>query len=367
VGILKIKDLTIELLPKFLKRRSDKEIDVVRKNVLFMLDYVLSNFLNFETNIAELEKTEDLNILELLTYAFAKNLLKLLKVKIYREYIKKQERIKFIKGKILFNEYDIAIPHLIPCEFFEYSLDNIINRILKYTCYILLKLTEIDPNYRLLKQIMTILKDVQLTPIQQKDFEKVRFHRLNIEFKPYIEFCRLLLSNISTTLEPTSDVQFFSFIIPMHELFEKFISEVIRRHKDFLLGEDSEVLLQKCIGYIAQEKNKPMFRLIPDIIIRKNNKTYIIDTKYKLIRGDISRDDIYQMYIYGYKSKSSKIILIYPQHIAPKIKMLDLIYENSKIAELYVRTIDLSIKLYNENEFKEKFLSNLKDILSVLD
>ncbi len=363
VGVIKVNDLLIEILPKFLKYHIDKKsIDIVRRNILFMLDYVFPN-LNVASNIAELKKTEDLDILELFIYIFSKNLLNLLKIRLYRDYVRRQENTKFIRGRLLFNKYNLATPHIIPCEYFEYSLDNIINRILKYTCYVLLKLTKTPQNYWLLKQILSILSDVQLVTIRQKDFDNIEFNRLNIDFKMYIDFCKLLLSNVSTTLEPSSDVKFFSFLIPMHELFEKFIAEVIKRYKEELIGRDAKIYAQKYIGHIVIEKGKEKFRLKPDIIIKKNGRVYIIDTKYKLIKTDVSREDIYQMYIYGYRANSHKIILLYPEHLYSRNKTLDLVYHN-RTAKLYIRTVNLSIDLYNNFS---KFLSNLKEVLNVLE
>lgn len=62
---------------------------------------------------------------------------------------------------------------------------------------------------------------------------------------------------------------------------------------------------------------KKQFALRPDIVIRKDNRTIIFDTKWKRLYKNeknygISQEDMYQMYAYSKKYETSEVWLLYP-------------------------------------------------------
>ena len=56
----------------------------------------------------------------------------------------------------------------------------------------------------------------------------------------------------------------------------------------------------------------------PDIVITQNAKTFIMDTKWKVLSDSkvnygISQSDMYQMYAYHKKYNAQNVTLLYPQ------------------------------------------------------
>ncbi len=368
VGVIKAGDITIEIFPKFLKKGKEDELKkIASKNLLKMLEYT-QRWKFKEIDYASLEKVEH-DFFEILIYLFAKNLLSLLKVKQNYEYVRKREELRFVKGRIDFARYtNPARLHIIPCIHYERSMDNLINRTLKYTCYLLLKTTKSSENYFMLRRILEILDEVTLSPITLQEVERITFNRLNADFKPFIDICRLILEGSTLTLQ-ASKIETFSLMIPMEKLFEEFIAEMIRMNRE-IIPENvrGRIYIQKSVGYLATKNSSKYFELIPDIVLEGEEKA-IIDTKYKLLNEEernygVSQQDIYQMYVYCKETGAKKCLLIYPEAHNGKIESS---WELGKDKiKLYVRTVSLEHDLTSENG-RRVFIKNLERALECLE
>ena len=371
-GVIGFGDVRLEILPKFLKRRYDRGL--LTPDEVEGREKILSNLLEMlkrtrrlkvkETDIALLDKED--NFFEIFVYLFAKNLLNLLKCKVDAGYVKKNEELSFVRGKIDVKRYiNPARFHRVPCVFYERSMDTPINKTLKYVCYLLSKKVNNQENYRLLKQIMAILDSATLTPVSADYVKRITFNRLNVDFKPFIDFCEVILRSSTLSLQG-SQIEFFSILFPMEKLFEEFIADVIRTTEDLheIFG-DYDLQIQKGIGHFVI-KPKELFKLIPDIVIKAENEHYIIDTKYKLLdpedrKHGVSQQDLYQIFAYCKKLNAKKALLLYPKELNEK--------DNEKIGDnftlmdgtkVFVRTISLNYDLKKE---WNKFVNELKDVL----
>ena len=108
------------------------------------------------------------------------------------------------------------------------------------------------------------------------------------------------------------------------------------------------------------------FKLVPDITLKTHGKTYIIDTKYKLLSPEdktlgISQQDMYQIYTYTTKAKAEKALLLYPKHLTQINKKWHIKTQNKTI-EITANTINLSTDLAKT----KKYSKQLKQILDQL-
>lgn len=371
-GVIGFGDVRLEILPKFLKRRYDRGLltpDEVedRKKILSNLLEMLKRTRRLkvkETDIALLDKED--NFFEIFVYLFAKNLLNLLKCKVDAGYVRKNEELNFVRGKIDVKRYiNPARFHRVPCVFYERSMDTPINKTLKYVCYLLSRKVNNQENYRLLKQIMAILDSATLTPVSADYIRKITFNRLNVDFKPFIDFCEVVLRSSTLSLQG-SQIEFFSILFPMEKLFEEFIAEVIRTTEDLheIFG-DYDLQIQKGIGHFVIEPDK-LFELVPDIVIKTKNESYVIDTKYKLLDPEdrklgVSQQDLYQIFAYCKALKAEKALLLYPKELNENDNKE--IEENFTLMDgtkVFVRTISLDYDLKKE---WNDFVNELKDVL----
>jgi len=363
-GVVRVGNISLEVLPKFLEGDIDEIKPTIMSNLLVMLSYARRLSIK-EVDIAKLDLRND--FFEIFVYLFSKNLLNLLKVKQDRGYVRRSDELRFIREKIEVRKYgNPARLHKIPCIFHERSMDTPINRTIKYTCYLLLKLIRSEDTFRLLKQIISVLDPVRLEPIPLDIAAKISFNRLNQEFRPYIETCINFLRGFSLTLQ-ASKVEFFSLMIPMEKLFEEFISTLLEeRFQDFFKAKP---VPQKSVGYLAVREDKGEFSLIPDIVIEKNGKKYLIDTKYKLLNPEdrklgVSQQDLYQMHAYAAKTRAEKILLLYPHFKGEEVPQTkwDLEFEGWR-TELFVRTVNLHYDLRKE---EDRFIDELESVLGCL-
>ena len=369
IGVVKTGSVTIEILPKLFKDdRYEKHRAVIARNLLKMLSY--SEKLSIrEIDSADLD-TEELDFFEIFIYFFAKNLNELIKSTQKKEYIKNSEELRFIRERIDIRRYtNPARLHIIPCNYHELSIDNTLNRTLKYTCYLMSRMVKNTDTFRLLRSISGILDSVILSPVSLSEIDRISFTRLNRKFEPFIRTCRIFLSHSTLTLQ-ASDVETFSLLIPMETLFEEFIAEVLKEDPDYFFGPQTSISPQQYVGKLANsEDGSGVFSLRPDIVLKRGSEIAIIDTKYKLLDDEdrkygVSQADMYQMYAYVTKTDAVSSMLLYPDTELKESRTFYYNLENDRkrSVPLYITSIKLSYDLTSEKGWSE-FRENLKNVI----
>lgn len=100
---------------------------------------------------------------------------------------------------------------------------------------------------------------------------------------------------------------------PSYDLYEKYVAKYIKQ----VFGDEWDVSVQEETHSLFQV-NK--FMLKPDIVLRKDERCIILDTKWKELINDeeknygIKSEDMYQMYAYAGKYNTKEVWLLYPEH-----------------------------------------------------
>lgn len=131
---------------------------------------------------------------------------------------------------------------------------------------------------------------------------------------------------ILTKLVPmtdSSDKKSFAFLFDMAVVFEKFVEKMYKEIDPSTIGQYS-----KSFGKL---------HLRPDIY----TDSKIIDVKYKSYdRGGLSRDDKYQMYVYGKNFGIKNTMILYPKHLEDVEENLEL-GKGEEMVRLELRSLDL--------------------------
>ena len=346
-GILNFDNQDFYILPKIANHNDEQNLNIF----IYMLMYAYDvNLLNENTSLSENLKSN--NILEVFVQMFANGLLQELKKGMYKKYITEQDNLSVLKGKYLINEnlkYNFT-KNKIYCEYDEFSPNNSLNQFFLYTVKYLQKFVK---DKKLLKQCELIFDEVEYKSVDINRLETINFDRLNLRFKTSFEIALLLLKQSIPLF--SQDKKSFAFLFDMNVLFEKFIARILKS-----LDDDAKIQNQDNFGDLT---------LKPDIIIKSKN--LIIDCKYKILKENktSSRNDRYQMYVYGNNFKlemNFRTILLYPKNLNEKdLNNKKPIYlgNNDRKVELRIRYIDLSFNEYNFEKYMEEIKNRIRTII----
>ena len=375
VGIIRVGGISIQVLPKIMRSANIREHQALSaSNLLQMLSS--SGIIPFTHPRAAFLDIHRIDLFEIFIKLFADELQHLIHHTQSREYVRKSDYLRFVRGKITINQYsNPARMHVIPCTYHDFSIDTLLNRTLKYTCHLMSRSVSDHQTIRKLRSITNILDQVTLTPITVSDVDRISFTRLNRVFEPFIRICRLFLHHSTLTLQ-VSHIESFSLMIPMEKLFEAFIASTLKQDPVYFFGQGFTVQGQKQIGYLAKdETDRNVFLMRPDIIIEGGDRPIIIDTKYKILKPEeskygVSQSDMYQMYAYAMYTNASSCMLLYPDILVSHKRDFTFKTSNQGNIHLMIRSIPLSCNLSDPkgwNDFRENLSAIMRPLATIAE
>lgn len=374
VGLIQVKNLSIEILPKIYKENSYK-IEQAQKNLLYLL-YYCYDIPIAESEIALMQKRKS-NWFEILTYIYSKKLQDLFKKGANKQYITIEDNLPLLKGKWMIQQHiriNTFQKHLFYVNYDEFSVDIPLNRILRFVTNKLKFQSQDLSNRNSLYMLDQWMEEISLISNASPELKKVIFTRLNENYRPVFNLAMLFIEGHA--IEPSvGSSNAFAFTFDMNSLFESFIGKFIKNNRNEILPEhlkNCNIHLQAIDNRLplAKDSNgKHVFYMKPDIILKENESfKLIIDTKYKLLdnkekKWGISPQDMYQMAAYATRYDCPHVILLYPRTAGMNESILmeyKLENVNSKIK---IVTVDFRVDFTEPNN-KMKLIKELNTILS---
>ena len=380
VGVVQVGDLTLQIFPKLLRTSSYESLEshktVVMGNLLKML--AVGGEIPIKPSEIAGVLSEKAPFLEILISIYSQKLLETLRYHRHYTYRTIEEDLNHVKGQINFALYASRWHrrHVLPVRYNDRTMDNPLNRTLKYGAYLMSRLTQSRENYRRLKSAMGLLEGVPTVPVSIHETYRIKFNRLNIVFKPLVEIARMFISGTTVRLQ-TGKIETFTFLVPMEKVFESFVAGLLTNSRYEVLPREFEGSVIKTQHHIGNLLAEGKFWLIPDITIQTAYGTkIIIDTKYKLLNKEdqklgVSQSDLYQMYAYASHWNADVVVLLYPaiSNVINREWHFNIKVEGTeKKVPLLIRSLDLGrFNMLNDKEWKEfleEFRNLIREILS---
>ncbi|WP_424961005.1 McrC family protein [Ekhidna sp.] len=315
VGVIKVGDLSIEVLPKTDKHEQLNEGDwqsVLLKMLLISIQVEAKTTTKADITIRQH------SVLETYLSLFLKEAQRLIHrglVKKYRTNIGNQSALK---GKLLVHQQ--VTKNAVHAERFYvahqvYNRDNVFNYIIKAALECICNIGSIG----LTKEAQALLlyfPDCTPVKIDEKLFARLQYDRKTDGYRRALELARIILLNYHPDLKGGSN-QILAIMFDMNLLWESFITWSLRR----AVRDRGEVLAQAKKLFWHHEDNWNL-RLKPDIVLKMDGETTIIDTKWKFQSG-VSIEDVRQLYAYQHYFESNSGYLLYPNRLDKKSVVIE--------------------------------------------
>lgn len=304
VGVLQIGKFTIEILPK-----ADKSIKLGEEarwqKVLISMLLKSGNSPVSAPTYSDLQLKKN-NILELYVNLFLDKVQQLINEGLLKKYKLTEGNLYVLKGRLLFSRQ--LQNNLIHAERFftsytTYNHNNVYNQII---CQTLKLIPEISSTINSSKARQLLLSFPELDNLKVTDtlFDKLVIDRKTERYRPVLMIAKLLLLNYYPGLS-TGRNHILALMFDMNKLWEKYVLKSLKEAS--VSHDDMEISGQEIEEFWDGRTIRP------DIIIRTGAKTFIIDTKWKLLKdSDPSIEDVRQMYAYNHHFNSGCSVLLYP-------------------------------------------------------
>jgi len=281
------------------------EDSILIKNIYHMLSYAFR--ILKETNYEKIKTESFENIHDLFASILSKGIAKQLKQGLHQEYIEIHEDLPLLRGKINLrqtNKNTIKQKRLLSCDYDHLSENNTYNQILKLTMHILSKNNYVKDDYKLaLRKNMSCFTDIDDIEVRDINWSTLTSARNNLNYIMLINICFFVVEGLLISTEK-GEFALSSYLDEqtMSSLYERFVLEYFRFHHPNLKARAAQVKWN-----IDDDAIKFLPVMQTDILLEKDDRTLIIDTKY-YERSMISKQDfdsakyrsnnLYQIYAY---------------------------------------------------------------------
>lgn len=302
VGVIQIDGLTIEILPK--ADRNKEGDKALWQNVLLNMLKVCKRIPVETVSETQLKKKYN-SILDVYFELFLTEVSRLVNRGLIKKYQSHHGNQKALKGRLLFSkniQRNLVHKERFYCEYTIYNKDHEVHQIL----YCALRILDgfINPALKdKLNRLLFEFQDFEKINVQPNHFKKIVFNRKNQHYERAVEIAKIIILNYSPSLNYGND-NMLTLLFDMNVLWEEFIYRTLHKHKP----EGVEVKFQNVDRFWENKTIRP------DIVVKTEDDTFVIDTKWKIVESNKpSDDDLKQMFTYNLHWGAKRTMLLYPK------------------------------------------------------
>ena len=359
VGLIELKkDLQIQILPKISYGSGTDNENTKTKRIFLRMLRSMGDFPGKIFNEASL-KVDRMNLYELFINLYLQEVRQLIKRGIQSSYVTREDNLKFYKGNLLVSSHikmNASHRERFYMSFDEFHPNRPENRLIKSTLLKLQKMSVSAENAKEIRQLLVSFEMVEPSRNYEKDFSRVVIDRNTKNYETLMQWSKVFLLNKSFTTF-SGDTISRALLFPMEKVYESYVAKELKKS---FIPEGWYVYTQFRGNYLFEEP-RPQFSLRPDIIMKRGDRTIILDTKWKNLINDeyhnygISQADMYQMYAYSKKYRTPEIWLLYPENDEMRDhRPIEYISNDLEKTHIRIHFIDLEHMDDNLRELKKK-------------
>lgn len=303
VGVIQIGKTTIEVLPKA-GRENNKDI---WQGVLLDMLKTCHLLTSKNTGTAQLRLKSN-SLLHLYFELFLNEVETLIKRGLIKKYRRETGQSKSLKGPIQFAKH--ISQNTIHKERFYinhslYDKDHLVHQIINETIKVVSHFTSEPVVLDKLNRVKTLFPQTNDLKVKSMHFKKIPLSRKHIPYEKALLIGELILMNYRPDIK-SGNKDLIALMFDMNMLWEEYILQSLKNdgNKNFIVrGQKKKVFWNTKV-------------IKPDIVLESRSekgKTFIIDTKWKVVNdGKPSDDDLKQMYAYNYRWNCDHSMLLYP-------------------------------------------------------
>ncbi len=215
----------------------------------------------------------------------------------------------FVKGRILFAEdirYNCSHRERTYQSFQVFDTDRAENRLIRATLRYLRTVSSEYGNRREIRRLLPYFDGCSEIEGVDMELRRCVSDRNMKHYGKAIKWCDIFLHNQTFSTFSGSDVA-YTFLFPMEKVFESYVAKTLEANLvDFDVSVQNREKTLFDTGLVRQVR--------PDIVLKHNSKTIVLDTKWKTIGSNenITDDDLRQMKEYS-KDFGGPAVLLYPK------------------------------------------------------
>ena len=309
VGVIQVKNLTIEILPKADYTEDSEESKSKWRNALISMLQECKLIKLSSISNAKL-KLKSASILDLYYEAFLTETERIVRQGLVKSYRSISENLNKVKGKINFTKNTLK-NYLHKEKFFVehkvYDVNNKFNQVLLKALVTLASLSN-NPKYLVrIKKLLLDFENVREKNITSSWFNNLQYSRNSERYKYAVTLAKLIILKYSPDLKGGKE-DVLAIMFDMNMLYEHYIYRKLK-----VLQHDSTIPIIRVHG----QNRKPFWEtrgLRADIVVETESNNFVIDTKWKILKTNMpSDDDLKQMFVYNLHYDSDLSILLYPK------------------------------------------------------
>lgn len=310
VGLIQLESgMKIQILPKI---EFGTGADETREVLLKMLKE-MKNFSGWKLSAAKLASGST-NLYDIFIDMYLQEAKLLVKRGLRSDYEKVEGNLKSYKGKLLVSRQlreNLVHQERFYVRYQKFTRNRAENRLIKTTLLRLKKAASREKQIQEIRNLLPVFEEIPVSSNIRNDFEKVRADRNSREYEQIIQWSKVFLEDESFACFSGNE-KARSLLFPMEELYENYVACRLKKHR-----ENTWKVLPQDGGHTLFDSPK-RFQIRPDIVLRREDKCVILDTKWKLLEDNqwnnygIKSADMYQMYAYSKRYKAQDIWLLYP-------------------------------------------------------